>query len=170
MSFFLLMKPAVARYHHRVIPAVPLLQQLRGVCYTPIARFDIKQYEKEKRRRRELEKAGIDADADDDEPWIAPEEQQRIDEEEELRRAEEAERVKEMLRRRDQEDAEKRKKFKEFRARQLAMSRNRKEAQAAAKRHERSESRVVEELIDDTEADAKGQEPDEHPRGGEQAR
>ncbi|PWU97818.1 hypothetical protein C4B63_14g178 [Trypanosoma cruzi] len=123
----------------------PQLWQLRAVYCTPIVRFDMKKYEMERRRRRELEKAGIDVDEENDEPWIAPEEQQRLDDEEERRRADEAERVKEMLNRRAQEDIEKRKKFKEFRARQLAMSRRRKEANAAAKRHERRDQRLVEE-------------------------
>ncbi|RNF12864.1 hypothetical protein TraAM80_00021 [Trypanosoma rangeli] len=142
------------RHHFPFIQQVQL-RQVRAVCCTAIVRFDMKKYEMERRRRRELEKAGIDPDDDGDAPWIAPEEQQRLDEEEERRRAEEAERVKEMLERRAQEDIEKRKKFREFRARQLAMSRNRKEANAAVKRHDRREQRFMEEdedAVDKTEA------------------
>ncbi|ORC90378.1 uncharacterized protein TM35_000081760 [Trypanosoma theileri] len=138
-------------FSHRLIAPLVLVQQFRGVCGTPVVRFDIRQHEMEKRRRRELERAGIDVDNDDDEPWIAPEEQQRLDEEEAKRAAEEAERVKEMMKRREEEDMEKRKKFKEFRARQLAMSRNRKEANIAAKHQKRADSRVIEEVIDDTD-------------------
>ncbi|RNF14657.1 uncharacterized protein Tco025E_05733 [Trypanosoma conorhini] len=148
---------AIARRSAGVRHYFPFLQrvqlrQVRAVCCTPIVRFDIKKYEMEKRRRRELEKAGIDVDEGDEAPWIAPEEQQRLDDEEGRRRAEEAERVKGMMERRAQEDIEKRKKFREFRARQLAMSRTRKEANAAAKRHDRREKRFVEEVVDETGA------------------
>ncbi|KAH9578013.1 hypothetical protein LSM04_002575 [Trypanosoma melophagium] len=155
---------------HGVISPLPLAQQFRGVCTTPVLRFDIRQHEMERRRRRELEKAGIDINNDDDEPWIAPEEQQRMDEEEAKRAAEEAERVKEMMRRREEEDLEKRKKFKEFRARQLAMSRRRKEANAAAKQHKRSENRVIEEVIDDTETKANKTQTEEIKEGEERKR
>ncbi|CBH16101.1 hypothetical protein, conserved [Trypanosoma brucei gambiense DAL972] len=128
---------------------VPLIEQHRLYCSTHVLQFDMKQYEMEKRRKREMERAGV-SDDEDDAPWIAPEEQQRIDEEQQQRDKEEAERVREMLERREQEDIIKRKKFKEFRAKQLAMSKNRKEAAAAAKQQQRGGSRVVEELVDDT--------------------
>lgn len=102
----------------------------------------------EKRRLRELEKAGINPD-DDDEPWIAPEEQQRLDEEEQARQAEEEQRRQEFLAKRAEEDAVKRMKFKEFRAKQVSMSRHRKEAAAGKKSAHRGPrqgaDRVVEE-------------------------
>jgi hypothetical protein len=110
--------------------------------------FDLKQHELERRRRRELEKAGIDPD--DDTPWIAPEEEQRIAEEDERRKAEQDMLVKAMLEKRAAEDAEKKLKFKEFRAKQVAMSRQRKEESAANKEAKKNNSReIVEESVED---------------------
>ncbi|GET93536.1 hypothetical protein, conserved [Leishmania tarentolae] len=114
---------------------------------TRITRFDLRKHEMEKRRLRELEKAGIDLTDDDDAPWIAPEEQQRLDEEEERRRAELEEQRQALLKKRAGEDAVKRQKFKEFRAKQIAMSRHRKEAVAEKKeeaRHHRQQTSRVE--------------------------
>ncbi|CUG72518.1 Hypothetical protein, putative [Bodo saltans] len=84
--------------------------------------FNLKEHEMERRRRRELEKAGIDPD--DDTPWIAPEEEQRIAEEDERRKAEQEVLVAAMLEKRAAEDAEKKLKFKQFRAKQVAMSKD----------------------------------------------
>jgi hypothetical protein len=110
--------------------------------------FDLKQHELERRRRRELEKAGIDPD--DDTPWIAPEEEQRIAEEDERRKAEQDLLVKAMLEKRAAEDAEKKLKFKEFRAKQVAMSRQRKEESAANKEAKKNNSReIVEDVVED---------------------
>jgi hypothetical protein len=115
---------------------------------SPVILFNLKQHEMEKRRRRELEKAGIDPD--DDAPWIAPEEQQRIDDEAAQRKAEENERVKKLLAERDKEDAEKRKKFKEFRAKQLKMSKDRKQSAAEIKSSQSiaRESRMINQEVD----------------------
>lgn len=104
--------------------------------------FNLREHELERRRLRELEKAGIDPN--DDSPWIAPEEEQRIAEEDERRKAEEAEKVKAMLEKRAAEDAEKKLKFKEFRAKQIAMSRKRKEENA--ERKEEKKARAAEEV------------------------
>jgi hypothetical protein len=110
-----------------------------------ICRFDLRQHEMQKRKNRELEKAGIDPN--DDEPWIAPEEQQRLDEEEEQRRAELEEQRKAVLQKRAEEDALKRQKFKEFRAKQISMSRNRKmevaEKKEEARQHRREQNQRV---------------------------
>ncbi|CAC9551859.1 conserved hypothetical protein [Leishmania infantum JPCM5] len=127
---------AQCRFHH----AVGLLGRTR------ITRFDLRKHEMEKRRLRELEKAGIDPTDDDDAPWIAPEEQQRLDEEEERRRAEMEEQRQAFIKKRAEEDAVKRQKFKEFRAKQIAMSRHRKEAaeekKEEARQHRQQTSRV----------------------------
>ena len=98
---------------------------------TLLHRFNLKQHELEKRRLRELERAGIDPN--DDEPWIAPEEQERIDEEAAQRKMEEQERIKKMLEERDKDELEKKKKLKEFRAKQLKISEERRKQAAAAK-------------------------------------
>ncbi|KPI88453.1 hypothetical protein ABL78_2466 [Leptomonas seymouri] len=101
----------------------------------------------EKRRARDLEKAGIDPNDVDDEPWVAPEEQQRLDEEEEQRRAELEEQRKAFLQKRAEEDALKRKRFKEFRAKQISMSRHRKaevsERKEEARQHRRDQNQRV---------------------------
>ncbi|KPA81494.1 putative mitochondrial hypothetical protein [Leptomonas pyrrhocoris] len=107
---------------------------------TSTCRFDLRQHEMEKRRARDLEKAGIDPRDADDEPWIAPEEQQRLDEEEEQRRAELEEQRKAFLEKRAEEDAVKRQRFKEFRAKQISMSRQRK-AELAEKKEEARQHR-----------------------------
>ncbi|KAG8348723.1 hypothetical protein TRVL_00456 [Trypanosoma vivax] len=138
------------------LPVWNVLQQ-RFFCLSVPLRFDIKKYEMEKRRRRELERAGIDED--DDAPWVAPEEQERIDQEAEMRAKEEAERVQQMLERRAKEDIEKRKKFREFRAQQLAMSRNRKAANATVKQSTRGAGRVVEEFVNDASDDPSSSSP-----------
>lgn len=113
-------------------------------AFTSVCHFDLRAYEIEKRRRRDLEKAGIDPD--DDEPWIAPEEQQRIDEEDAARRAEEEELRKQFLSKRAEDDAIKRQRFKEFRARQIAISRNRKDASAEKKERRKQEAEVGEDV------------------------
>lgn len=108
-------------------PTMDVLSR-RTFSTTAALHFSVRKHEMEKRRLRELERAGIDPNDDDNEPWIAPEEQQRLVEEEEARQAEEEERRKEFLAKRAEEDTAKRQKFKEFRAKQIAMSRSRKEA------------------------------------------
>lgn len=116
------------------------LRSLHGgapLAATPVCRFDLRKHEMEKRKKRDMEKAGIDPNDDDDGPWIAPEEQQRLDEEEEQRRAELEEARKAFLQKRAEEDAEKRQKFKEFRAKQIAMSRTRKMETAEKKEEAR---------------------------------
>nr|CCC94080.1 unnamed protein product [Trypanosoma congolense IL3000] len=148
-----------------VAPLLPLFGvQRMCFCSTYATRFNIKQYEMEKRKKRELERAGINED-DDDEPWIAPEEQQRVEEEQQLRDKEEADRVREMLERRAQEDIVKRKMFREFRAKQLAMSRQRKEAAAATKQRSRGNDRLLEEIIDDTSEDTSSHNSDSKIQG-----
>ncbi|EPY35669.1 hypothetical protein STCU_01005 [Strigomonas culicis] len=117
---------------------------------TAIRRFDLKKHEMEKRRLRELEKAGIDPD--DDEPWVAPEEQARLDDEEAARQAEEEARLRAYLAKRDEEDAKKREKFKQFRARQVAMSKQRKKANAERK-VERTAQRGGDEEVEEENSD-----------------
>ncbi|CAJ1012938.1 hypothetical protein Q4I28_008251 [Leishmania naiffi] len=111
-----------------------------------IVRFDLRKHEMEKRRLRELEKAGINPTDDEDAPWIAPEEQQRLDEAEEQRRAEMEEQRQGLMKKRAEEDAVRRRKFKEFRAKQIAMSRHRKETMAEKKeetrQHRQQTSRI----------------------------
>ncbi|KAG5490597.1 hypothetical protein JKF63_00718 [Porcisia hertigi] len=123
---------------------------------TPLVRFDLRKHEMEKRRRRELEKAGIDPADDDDAPWIAPEEQQRLEEEEEQQRAEKEAQRQAFLKKRAEEEIVKRQKFKEFRARQIAMSRQRKESMAEKKeegRQHRQRTSRVETLEDEPAED-----------------
>lgn len=152
---------AVAAFHHEPCTRVSVLPQLQtqrrslhsagGVFRSSaVCRFDLRQYQMEKRKAREMEKAGIDPNDEDDRPWIAPEEQQRLDEEEEQRRAELEEQRKALLQKRAEEDSLKRQKFKEFRAKQISMSRNRKvemaEKKEEARQHRREQNqRVVEE-------------------------
>ncbi|KAG5464292.1 hypothetical protein LSCM1_00473 [Leishmania martiniquensis] len=136
---------AQCRRHHTGCP----------LSCTRIVLFDLRKHEMEKRRLRDLEKAGIDLADDDEAPWIAPEEQQRLDEEEEERRAKLEEQRQVLMKKRTEEDAAKRQKFKEFRARQIAMSRQRKEAatekKEEARRHRKQTSRV--EGIEEVEAE-----------------
>lgn len=87
--------------------------------------FNVRDHEREKRRLRELERAGVDPN--DDAPWIAPEEEQRLAEEDEQRKAEQAEALKKILAEREKQDAERKTRMKEFRAKQIAMSKKRKD-------------------------------------------
>lgn len=119
------------------------------VTSSGVRAFNMKQHEMEKRRKRELERAGIKED-DDDAPWVAPEEQQRLDEEAEQRKAEQAVLMKKIMEERAVLDAEKKAKLKEFRAKQLAMSKRRKEASAEAKLAGAS-SRVIDDGSHDEE-------------------
>lgn len=153
-------------YQHTL--RAPVAMTMTSRCYnqTGILRFDVKSHAMEKRRRRELEKAGIDPDVEEELPWIAPEEQQRIDEEEAARKACEEERRKEFLAKRASEDEMKRKRFKEFRARQIAMSQNRKEEQASRKeelRAQRGGSAAAEEEGEEVAGEAPAQTEDGRP-------
>jgi hypothetical protein len=109
--------------------------------------FNLKQHEQEKRKRKEEERLGI---ADGDEPWILPEEQQRIDEEAAERERERQEKLKAHLAEMEEQEKERRAKFKEFRAKQIAMSKKRKSA-SESKHSATGDTRVVIEEVDDTQ-------------------
>jgi uncharacterized protein YaiL (DUF2058 family) len=114
------------------VAAHPAAQAPRPfVTATPLRRFDFKQQELEKRRRRQLERAGVRVDDDDDEPWVLPEEQQRIDEADAATKAADEERVRDLLAARQLADRQKQKDFRKFRAVQLKRSKEVKKANAS---------------------------------------
>lgn len=113
------------------------------------------------RERRALLRQGIDPDQDnDDESWVDPEEQARIDAEKTEKETEQRAREEAIREQRDKQDAERKGKFQKFRAAQLATAQKlrakRKEAEerdeaTPAERHR--DSRIfVDEVADDTKS------------------
>ena len=114
--------------------------------------FNLRQQKIEERRLRELERAGIDPN--DDTPWLAPEEIQRLSEEEEQKKAEQAEALKKLMEERSKQDVLRRQKMKEFRAKQIAANRQRKVEASSSSEHGGgvdvgAKSRVIEEVGDE---------------------